>query len=285
MIPHLSTFAFLLKTSPWWFCLAALLLCAALQAVQIIYKHILIKQSKDTAEVASFKEPAQYHPVFGDIVQFIEETSSLYATTLPKGQTLEIEAPDGHFDVKFDKEILRRLIAGLLDEMFRNCGEGGKVTMTVRATDGCAEVTASENGYSSTFTIPFRNGEAPAQEGEGVSLDKKIMSRQDREFLAKIESEIEQNMQDSEYTIEELCAKMGISRSSLYKKLMRLTGRSPIEYIRIKRLQEGRAMLDSGETSVSQVAWSVGFSPKQFSKYFKDEYGCLPSEYIHDLTY
>lgn len=42
-------------------------------------------------------------------------------------------------------------------------------------------------------------------------------------------------------------------------------------------------MLEAGETSVSQIAWSVGFSPKQFSKYFKDEYGCLPSEYLKHI--
>lgn len=113
---------------------------------------------------------------------------------------------------------------------------------------------------------------------------KKMISKVDRELLAKIDEEIENNLQDSEYTIDMLRTKLGISRSGLYKKLIYLTGRSPLEYIRIKRLQKGRDMLESGETSVSQIAWSVGFSPKQFSKYFKDEYGCLPSEYIHFLT-
>ena len=110
------------------------------------------------------------------------------------------------------------------------------------------------------------------------------ISKMDRELLARIDAEIEANIQDSEYSIEALRAKLGISRSGLYKKLIYLTGRAPLEYLRIKRLQMGRAMLESGETSVSQIAWSVGFSPKQFSKYFKDEYGCLPSEYIHYLS-
>lgn len=112
---------------------------------------------------------------------------------------------------------------------------------------------------------------------------QKMMSRLDRELLARIDAEIEDNLVNSEYTIEELCSSLNISRSGLYKKLMALTGSSPLEYIRIKRIQKGRAMLESGETSVSQIAWSVGFSPKQFSKYFKDSYGCLPSEYIHHL--
>ena len=110
------------------------------------------------------------------------------------------------------------------------------------------------------------------------------ISRSDREFLDRITAEIERNLQESEYTIEDLCNTLGISRSGLYKKMMALTGRAPLEYIRLLRLQRGREMLENGETSVSQIAWSVGFSPKQFSKHFKDEFGCLPSEYIHSLT-
>ena len=110
------------------------------------------------------------------------------------------------------------------------------------------------------------------------------ISRADRELLDRITAEIEENLQESEYTIESLCTALGISRSGLYKKMMALTGKSPLEYIRLLRLEKGRDMLENGETSVSQIAWSVGFSPKQFSKHFKDEYGCLPSEYIHSLS-
>ena len=110
------------------------------------------------------------------------------------------------------------------------------------------------------------------------------MSRADKELLERIITEIEKNIQDSEYTIESLCDTLSISRSGLYKKMVILTGKSPLEFIRLRRLEKGREMLENGETSVSQIAWNVGFSPKQFSKHFKDEYGCLPSEYIHSMT-
>lgn len=62
---------------------------------------------------------------------------------------------------------------------------------------------------------------------------KKMISKMDRELLARIDEEIENNLQDSEYTIDMLRTKLGISRSGLYKKLIYLTGRSPLEYIRI----------------------------------------------------
>lgn len=110
------------------------------------------------------------------------------------------------------------------------------------------------------------------------------MSRADKELLERVITEIEKNLQDSEYTIESLCDTLSISRSGLYKKMVLLTGKSPLEFIRLRRLEKGREMLENGETSVSQIAWNVGFSPKQFSKHFKDEFGCLPSEYIHSMT-
>lgn len=114
----------------------------------------------------------------------------------------------------------------------------------------------------------------------GVDASDIAISRLDKELMTRLTETVEKNMSNSEYSVEELSADLGISRSGLYKKLTFITGKSPIEFIRILRLKKGREILEQGETSVSQVAWSVGFSPKQFSKYFKDEFGCLPSEYI-----
>ena len=108
-------------------------------------------------------------------------------------------------------------------------------------------------------------------------------SKEDRELLERIRKEIEEHMQENDYNIEELSSALNISRSVLYKRLITLTGESPIEYIRSIRLKKGKEMIENGETSVSQIAWSVGYTPKQFSRNFKAEYGCLPSEYLKHL--
>ena len=149
-------------------------------------------------------------------------------------------------------------------------------------TDAESVVGRDDNGLDSDTPVP--DSPSGSNNAEDLWQHGKKISKLDRELLARIDAEIEANIQDSEYSIETLRMKLGISRSGLYKKLIYLTGRSPLEYLRIKRLQMGRAMLENGETSVSQIAWSVGFSPKQFSKYFKDEYGCLPSEFIHYIS-
>lgn len=106
------------------------------------------------------------------------------------------------------------------------------------------------------------------------------LSKLDSQLLDRIIALIEENIANTEYSVEDLSKEIGISRSGLYKKLMFITGKSPIEFIRIIRLRKGRRMIDDGEMSISQIAWSVGISPKQFAKYFRQEFGCLPSEYI-----
>ena len=170
-------------------------------------------------------------------------------------------------------------------------------TPIIMLTTVHGEEAALENlraGADDTIEKPFniesliiRIERAPKRKSTFVRYTDEFgrrISRSDREFLDRITLEIEKNLQESEYTIEDLCNTLGISRSGLYKKMMTLTGRAPLEYIRLLRLEKGREMLENDETSVSQIAWSVGFSPKQFSKHFKDEFGCLPSEYIHSLT-
>lgn len=71
-----------------------------------------------------------------------------------------------------------------------------------------------------------------------------------------------------------------MSRGHLYKKLIMITGKSPLEFIRILRVKRGKQLLEQSQLNVSQIAYQIGLSPKQFAKYFKEEFGYVPSEYI-----
>jgi DNA-binding response OmpR family regulator len=104
------------------------------------------------------------------------------------------------------------------------------------------------------------------------------VSHVDEELIKRAIALVEQNFSDSEYSVEQFCDDMGMSRSSLYKKLMAITGLAPLQFMRTLRIKRGRQLLEQGGESVSQVAWQVGLSPKQFAKYFKEEYGMSPSE-------
>lgn len=104
------------------------------------------------------------------------------------------------------------------------------------------------------------------------------VSNIDQELIAKAISLVEQNISDPNYTIEHFCDDMAMSRSSLYKKLMAITGMSPIHFVRTIRIKRGRQLLETSGESISQIAYKTGLSPKQFAKYFKEEYGFSPSE-------
>ena len=112
-----------------------------------------------------------------------------------------------------------------------------------------------------------------------VSPSEITISSLDEQLIEKAIRIVEENMDNSEFSVEELSAQIGISRSGLYKKLMSITGKSPLEFMRILRLKRGKQLLEKSQLSISQIAYQVGLSPKQFAKYFKEEYGCLPSEY------
>ena len=77
-----------------------------------------------------------------------------------------------------------------------------------------------------------------------------------------------------------MTAMVGISRVYLYKKLLSLTGKSPLEFIRSVRLQRAAQLLDKSQLTVAEVAYQVGFNnPKYFARYFKLEFHMLPSVY------
>ncbi len=87
-------------------------------------------------------------------------------------------------------------------------------------------------------------------------------------------------MQRSDLTVEELSRGLGMSRVHLYKKLLALTGKTPVEFIRVMRLKRATQYLRESQLTVAEIAYKLGFNnPKYFSKYFKEEFGISPSEY------
>jgi signal transduction histidine kinase/ligand-binding sensor domain-containing protein/DNA-binding response OmpR family regulator len=102
----------------------------------------------------------------------------------------------------------------------------------------------------------------------------------DEEFINKAVRTVEQNLVNADYTVEELSEEMSMSRVYLYKKILSLTGKTPVEFIRIIRLKRGAGLLEKSQFTVSEIAYQIGFNnPKYFAKLFKDEYKMLPTEY------
>jgi signal transduction histidine kinase/ligand-binding sensor domain-containing protein/DNA-binding response OmpR family regulator len=102
----------------------------------------------------------------------------------------------------------------------------------------------------------------------------------DEKFLSKALEITEKNIENTEFSVEKMGRELGVSRGHLYNKLVALTGKTPVEFIRIMRLKRAAQLLGKSQLTVSEIAFRVGFNdPKYFSKYFKDEFGVVPSVY------
>ncbi|MEA4850863.1 MAG: two-component regulator propeller domain-containing protein [Paludibacter sp.] len=112
------------------------------------------------------------------------------------------------------------------------------------------------------------------------------MASQDEIFLAKLLNFMENNIDNSELTVEDMVSEMAFGRTVFFNKLKGLTGLAPIEFIRELRIKRAAQYLKSGEYNISQVTYMVGMSDSRyFSKCFKKVYGMTPSEYKKSLEH
>ena len=74
---------------------------------------------------------------------------------------------------------------------------------------------------------------------------------------------------------------MFMNRATLYRKILSLTGKAPVDFIRSIRLKRAAQLLEKSGMSIAEIAYEVGFNnPKYFSKAFKEEFKVLPSQYV-----
>ena len=97
-------------------------------------------------------------------------------------------------------------------------------------------------------------------------------------FLKKLHEVIEENYTDEDFGLTELCQKIRMSRSQLFRKMKALTNIAPSDLIRKHRLNKAKDLLKSGEVNVAEATWKVGFKdPSYFSKLYQEEFGETPS--------
>ncbi|WP_425236529.1 helix-turn-helix domain-containing protein [Ulvibacterium sp.] len=101
----------------------------------------------------------------------------------------------------------------------------------------------------------------------------------DRFFTAKLRQIVLDNLKEEQFSVEDLSAEYGLSRSQLHKKLKKSIGKSVSQFIREVRLDEGLKLLQETDLTVSEVAYEVGFaSPTYFNTCFKNYFGYSPGE-------
>ncbi len=103
----------------------------------------------------------------------------------------------------------------------------------------------------------------------------------DDEFLKRAFNVAEENLSNTEFSSEDFAREMFMSRSQLHRKLVSVTGQGPGEFLRSFRLKKSAALILEKRLSVTQIAFEVGFSsPSHFTKAFRHQFNCLPTEFV-----
>lgn len=108
-----------------------------------------------------------------------------------------------------------------------------------------------------------------------------VITDRDEQLIKKVMRWLEENVDDAEVTVDQLATYLGMGRTSMYNKIKGLTGKSPVELIQEFRMEKATYYLKSGQYSVSETSYKVGFSdPGYFSRSFKKHFGMSPADYI-----
>jgi AraC-like DNA-binding protein len=100
-------------------------------------------------------------------------------------------------------------------------------------------------------------------------------------FLLAMNTIIEKNYMNAEFSVEKLSSEMGYSRSQFYRKLNAIIDTNPLDYLKVFRLNKAKEMLETGKWMVSNVAYEVGFNePHYFSICFKTQFGFPPNHFV-----
>lgn len=103
----------------------------------------------------------------------------------------------------------------------------------------------------------------------------------DEKFLKQALEIVEKHLDEPEFSVEDFSGEMFMNRVTLYRKILSITGKTPLEFIRSIRLKRAAQLLEKSGMSIAEIAYEVGFNnPKVFSKSFKEEFHVTPSQYL-----
>jgi len=111
-------------------------------------------------------------------------------------------------------------------------------------------------------------------------VDQNKLTEQDGLFIKNLREEISNNLDNSDFVIDDLVAKTNLSRRVFFNKVKSLTGQAPIEFIREIRINHAAELIKTQQYRIKEVIYMVGFSDiRYFTQCFKEMYGMTPSQY------
>ena len=120
-------------------------------------------------------------------------------------------------------------------------------------------------------------------ESQNHQVEQIEMQTPDNSLMQRVMEVINENINDSDLSVDMIAQKVGISRVHLHRKMKELTNQTPHSFIRNIRLQQAAKLLKDGKQSITDVMYACGFSNSaSFSTMFKNLYGCSPREYMQN---
>lgn len=114
-----------------------------------------------------------------------------------------------------------------------------------------------------------------------LEVNSMAMSKADENFLKALHKVVVANMQNPDFTLDNIAQSLHMSRSNLNRKIKELLDMTPNDYVRLERLKQAAQLLRSGEYKVNEVCYMTGFNtPSYFAKCFREQFGKLPKEFI-----
>ena len=111
--------------------------------------------------------------------------------------------------------------------------------------------------------------------------DMKMNVRSGTQVMDNIMEVIRENLDNPDFSVENLSKEVGMSRVHLNRKLKETMNISPSDLIRSMRLKQAAWLLIHNEATVSEVSYRIGFSsPSYFSNAFHKYFGMSPKEFL-----
>ena len=170
------------------------------------------------------------------------------------------------------------------------------VMLTAKAAEE-EKLEGLETGVDAYLTKPFSTRELQVRVRKLIEMRQKLFEQRkqplkitateiavtpvDEEFLERLQQVVEENMEDEDFQVGELCHKIGIGERQLYRKLQALLGCTPAAYIRQIRLDRAKQLLEKGAGTVSEITFMVGYgNTSAFARAFREAFGKTPSEFL-----
>lgn len=154
-----------------------------------------------------------------------------------------------------------------------------------------SKVKGLEIGADDYVTKPFEFEELMARAKSAITNRKRVLQKlkispteqdvesKDDVFLRKVIQAVEKNIDNFNFSIDDLAREIGYSRSSIQKKIKSLTGKTTSQLIREFRLEKARQLIQQDSGFLSEIAMAVGFnSLSYFSNSYKEYFGVPPSK-------